>query len=129
MSAFHRIKIVSWCALMGAALVPGLALADDTPTALRVYPSEVSLTTARDAQSIVVQAEYANGITRDVTDKVRWRLDGEQFVSQERNRLVPRGDGQAKLTATFESLSAEVPITVAQAATDPQISFKLDVMP
>jgi hypothetical protein len=76
-----------------------------------------------------VQAEYANGITRDVTEKVTWKLDGEQFVVQEKNRLLPRSDGQAKLTATFDSLSVDVPINVAQAATDPPISFKLDVMP
>jgi hypothetical protein len=129
MSAFHRTNIVGWGVLIGAAFLPGVLRANDAPTALRVYPSEVSLTTARDAQSIVVQAEYANGITRDVTEKVVWKLDGEEFVSQEKNRLLPKGDGQAKLTATFESLSAEVPITVAQVASDPPISFKRDVMP
>jgi uncharacterized protein YjdB len=114
---------------VGASLLPSLSRANEAPTALRVYPSEVSLTTARDAQSIVVQAEYANGITRDVTDTVAWKLEGEQFVAQEKNRLLPRSDGTAKLTATFESLSADVPIKVTQAATDPPISFKLDVMP
>jgi hypothetical protein len=96
---------------------------------VRIYPSEVSLTTARDAQTIVVQAEYTSGITRDVTEKVAWKVDGEQFVSLEKNRLTPRGDGSARLTATFESLTAEVPITVTKASEDPPVSFKLDVMP
>jgi hypothetical protein len=114
---------------MVATLLPIHSRANEAPSSLRAYPSEVSLTTARDAQSIVVQAEYANGITRDVTEKVTWKLDGEQFVAQEKNRLLPRSDGQAKLTATFDSLSVDVPINVAQAATDPPISFKLDVMP
>jgi hypothetical protein len=129
MSALHIPKRTSWCIFAGLVLVCHTAHGDEAPIALHAYPSEVSLTTARDVQSVVVQAEYANGITRDVTDQVTWKLDGEQFVAMDKNRLTPRGDGNAKLTATLESLSTEVPITVSQAATDPPISFKLDVMP
>ena len=43
---------------------------DHALTALHVYPSQIALATSRDAQSVIVQAEYADGITRDVTDKV-----------------------------------------------------------
>ena len=49
----------------GRAKVPA-ALTD-----LVVYPSEIQLTTARDRQSIVVQATYADGITRDAFDEGR----------------------------------------------------------
>jgi hypothetical protein len=105
------------------------APSEPAPVALRVYPSEISLTTARDSQSITVQAEYANGITREVTDKVEWKLDREDIATRDGHRLLPRADGAAKLTVTFASQSVEVPITVAQAAVDPPISFKLDVMP
>src|ERR1700748_2045704 len=45
--------------------------------ALHVYPQNISLTTARDSQSVIVQAEYADGITRDVTDKARFKVDHE----------------------------------------------------
>ena len=38
---------------------------------LRVFPPEVSLLTGKDFQSIVVQAVYSDGITRDVTEKGR----------------------------------------------------------
>ena len=34
---------------------------------VEVFPAEIQLTTARDRQSIVVQATFADGITRDVT--------------------------------------------------------------
>ncbi len=34
---------------------------------LRCFPDAVNLTTARDRQSIVVQATYVDGITRDIT--------------------------------------------------------------
>jgi hypothetical protein len=105
------------------------AQADDAPIALRVFPREVSLSTARDVQAIVVQAEYANGITRDVTDKAEWKLDREDLIARDGNQLKPRADGSGKLTVTFASLNVEVPVTVAQAAADRPISFKLDVMP
>ncbi|HEX2475361.1 MAG TPA: DUF1549 domain-containing protein [Lacipirellulaceae bacterium] len=102
---------------------------DEAPVALHVFPSQVSLSTTRDSQSIVVQAEYASGITREVTDKVEWKLDREDVVARDGHRLVPRADGAAKLTVTFASQTVEVPVTVAQATVDPPISFKLDVMP
>jgi len=111
-----------------SGIMPTVLVYGNSPTALHVYPSEVSLTTAGDSQSLVVQAEYADGITRDVTDKVAWKVDGDA-VSLETNRLSPKADGSAKVSATFESLAAEVPITVSQAAVQPPISFKRDVMP
>jgi hypothetical protein len=109
--------------------IPCFAFGEDTLTALHVFPADVNLSTARDVQSIVVQAEYSNGITRDVTDKVAWKLDREDVVSRDGNRLAPRGDGSAKLTVTFEALSVDVSINVTQATTDRPVSFKLDVMP
>jgi hypothetical protein len=120
--------MIRWLGLLGWAVMPSIAYGD-APVALRVYPSDVTLTTGRDAQTLVVQAEYANGITRDVTDKVAWTFDSAAAATLEGNKLVPKADGTAKLTATFESLTAEVPITVARVAEHPPISFKLDVMP
>src|SRR4051794_30630434 len=98
-------------------------------SAIHVYPAQISLTTARDSQSVIVQAEYADGITRDVSDKVTWKLDHEDRVTRNANRFTPKADGDAKLTVAFESQTVDVPITVKQAAVDPPISFKLDVMP
>jgi hypothetical protein len=98
-------------------------------SAIHVYPAQISLTSARDSQSAIVQAEYADGITREVTDKVSWKLDHEERVALSGNRLTPKADGEAKLTVKFDSLATDVPITVKQAAIDPPISFKLDVMP
>ena len=38
-------------------------------TKLDVFPPAVNLTSARDRQAVVVQATYADGITRDVTGR------------------------------------------------------------
>ena len=122
------IVAISFACASGLCLV-ACAQTEQAPVALRVYPPEVSLNSARDSQSVVVQAEFANGITREVTDKVEWKLDREDIVARDGNRLTPRADGAAKLTVAFASQSVDVPITVAQATVDPPISFKLDVMP
>jgi Protein of unknown function (DUF1549)/Protein of unknown function (DUF1553) len=129
MTSFGTMRTISGLIFAACILLPTITSASEAPVAIRVYPSEVSLTTARDSQSIIVQAEYASGITRDVTDKAEWKLDREDVVARDGNRLAPRADGNAKLTATFETQSVEVPVTVTQAAIDPPISFKLDVAP
>ena len=100
-----------------------LAHGGEAPTALHVFPADVKLAGARDTQSIVVQAEYANGVTRDVTDKADWKLSSEDIVSRQGNRLLPKSDGAVKLTVSFESLAVELPVEVAQAAVDPPVSF------
>ena len=41
---------------------------------LAVYPPDVQLTTARGRQSFVVQATFADGITRDVTAEAKVTL-------------------------------------------------------
>lgn len=121
--------VVARLVLLLLAALTSQASAAESPTALRVYPGDVNLTTARDGQSIVVQAEYANGITRDVTSEATWSLDSESIATRDGNRLLPRGDGNAKLTIAYESLTVDVPIVVAQSTVDPPISFKRDVMP
>ena len=129
MNTFGANKPSMWLTLAAVAWLPAFTFATEPPQAIRVYPAEVALATVRDGQSLVVQAEYANGMTRDVTDQVTWKLDRDDVVTQTANRLLPKADGAAKLTASFETLTAEVPIQVAKAAVDPPISFKLDVMP
>jgi len=132
------IAIIALQLVIGAAAVapatepvpaPVPAPASPALSALHVYPSQVALTTARAAQTVVVQAEYADGITRDVTEKATWKIDNENFVVREGNKFLPKADGDAKLTVTFETANVDVPISVKQAAVDPPISFKLDVMP
>jgi hypothetical protein len=118
-------------ALAAQALAPQTTAAPAGPPQpkLHVYPSQISLTTSRDAQTVIVQMEYPDGITRDVTDKATWKLDREEFVTRNGNLFLPKADGDAKLTVAFESKTVEVPISVKQAAVDRPISFKLDVMP
>ena len=58
-------KLVAALAAFGLA---GHASAQQAALAkLEVFPPDINLSTARDRQSVVVQATFADGITRDVT--------------------------------------------------------------
>src|SRR5262245_18572462 len=85
-------------------LVDGWAPArgqEPAPVALTVYPPEVSLLTSRGQQTFVVQAGYADGITRDVTDKARASLANPALAKLERNVLTPAADGETQLVVEF----------------------------
>lgn len=101
----------------------------EAPAQLIVSPPEVSLTTARDQQSLVVQAVYKSGLTRDVTDESTFVIADTAFVTCESATLAPVADGQTTLTVSFGGHDVAVPIDVQRSSEDPDISFRLDVMP
>ncbi|MCA9032819.1 MAG: DUF1549 domain-containing protein, partial [Planctomycetaceae bacterium] len=77
----------------------------------------------------VVQAVYADGITRDVTAQVEWKFAQEGVVRRDGAMLYPQADGQTELAVTFEGKSQNIPCKVERAGEGRPISFKLDVMP
>lgn len=108
------------------AAVPSLA-ADLSE--LRVSPPDVNLLTSLDRQGIVVQAVFADGITRDVTDQATWTIGNPAFVRRDANTLYPVADGTTELKIEFGGQTKVLPIKVEKAAEARPISFKLDVMP
>ncbi len=99
------------------------------PTSVAVFPSEVLLHNHRDRQSLVVQATYANGITRDVTAEAQFTFAQPELVDFRDFTIWPKTDGQTTLTIQFSNQTLSVPIAIAGAASDPPVSFHLDVMP
>ncbi len=98
-------------------------------TTLSISPPEVNLLTARDQQLFVVQAAYADGITRDVTAKAMVALVNPALAKVNGNVITPAADGETQLVIEFEGKKAQVPVKVKDAAKDRPVSFKLDVMP
>src|SRR4051812_15413346 len=96
---------------------------------LAVFPPDVRLLTARDRQSFVVQATYADGITRDVTGEATAALSNPALAKLVGNVLTPAADGTCEMTVTFDGQIVQVPLTVKDASADRPISFKRDVMP
>ncbi|GIW95981.1 MAG: surface protein [Pirellulaceae bacterium] len=110
-----------WVAVAGAQ--------SQAPAELRVYPPDVELSTARDFQSLVVQAQYANGLTYDVTDQAQFQIGDPKLVRLEGNVLYPVADGQTELVVQYADKSVRIPVQVKHATQDRPISFRLDVMP
>src|SRR5687767_6880853 len=116
--------------LLTSTLAVGATAAAQSPLVeLRVYPADVQLNTSRDRQSYVVQAAYEDGLTRDVTAEAQVAFGNTALVRHEGNTIHPVADGATEMTVAFADKSLTVPVTVAAAAADRPISFRLDVMP
>ena len=124
-------KALSMLLLGTGMFLSATAAADQaqSPASLRVYPAEVQLTSARDRQALIVQAIYEDGITRDVTADVKWVLSDEKLVHLAGNVLASAADGSGEVIVEYAGHSVKVPCIVSNAAVDPAISFRLDVMP
>jgi Protein of unknown function (DUF1549)/Protein of unknown function (DUF1553) len=128
-----RPHLVALAATLSVALAPGTLLAESAPrpkpAEILVYPPDVELTTARDRQSLIVQARYSDGITRDVTDEAKLTLADTKLARFDKQTLYPLADGKTQLDVEYAGLKVALPVTVKNAKIDPAISFKLDVMP
>jgi hypothetical protein len=114
------------CLLVGATTIR----ADEPkPVSIEVYPADVQLKTLRDRQSLIVQAQFADGLTLDVTDKATYKLANESLCRIDAQTLYPAADGQTEMTVEYQGMTVKVPVKVEQSKEDRPMSFKLDVMP
>ncbi len=102
--------------------------ADPAPSRVEVFPDHVELTTHRDSQSLVVQAIYADGVTRDVTAEARFTFADPSLVKFDGNVARAAKDGKTQLTVEFAGNTVALPVSVSHAADDRPISFRLDVV-
>ena len=98
-------------------------------TKVEVFPAEIQLTTARDRQSIVVQATFADGITRDVTRDAAITPGDAKLLRRAGAVFYPAADGATTLAVAYGGKSITVPVKVSQAVVQSPLSFRLDVMP
>ena len=120
--------LLTTCALLLGLVSNGLA-ADVPLTSVSVYPDSVKLSTQRDRQALIVQAVYANGLTRDVTAEAKFVLADEKSANLAGHTLTPKADGKTELSVAFGGKTVKVPVEVEKAKEDRPISFRLDVMP
>jgi hypothetical protein len=98
------------------------------PERVRVTPGAIELSTARDRQAIVVQAEYADGSTQEVTAIAGASI--ESGVATVREGIVaPRSGGKGTLRVDFAGIRAEVPVVVRRASAVDPVRFRNDVLP
>ena len=96
---------------------------------LLVFPPAVHISSARDRQSVVVQSVDASGITRDVTAQSTLTIEHPDKARLDGRTLLPLADGDTQLRVAFSDRTVAVPVHVEHAAADPDLSFRLDVMP
>lgn len=127
----NEVRIMRHAGLLalGVSLVWSFAADAATIVRIEVSPPDVHLTTKRDRQSLVVQAFYDNGLTQDVTAEAKFTLANPALVRVEGAVLHPASDGTTELTVEYGGHRVTLPVVVKDAAADPPISFKLDVMP
>src|SRR5438128_1753197 len=109
LKAFFANSFVSSC-LCG--LLCSSAFAAAPLEKLAVYPGDVALTTQRSRQSFVVQATFADGITRDVTGEAKVTLSNPALVNRSQNVLTPAADGAGEMIVEFGGQTVKVPIAV-----------------
>jgi Protein of unknown function (DUF1549)/Protein of unknown function (DUF1553) len=107
----------------------GTAAAQSPPIALEVYPPDINLETSRDRQSFVVQAWFADGLSRDVTTEAKVSVANPMMVRLDGNTAYPIADGTTELNVEWGGKAVKLPVKVVNATLDRPISFKLDVMP
>ena len=96
---------------------------------LKVFPPDVNLTTRNDRQSVVVQAIYSDGVTRDVTTEAAITIADKALAKFDKSTLQPLADGKTTLEVKFGGKTVSVPIAITNAKTERPVSFKLDVIP
>jgi hypothetical protein len=96
---------------------------------LQVLPPDISLSTSRAHQSFVVQATYADGLTRDVSAQAQVSFADPALVKRDGFVIFPVADGATEMIVAFANQSVKVPLRTKDAKADRPISFKLDVMP
>lgn len=122
------MRLITPLVVLSAFTVPVWAGIESQP-AFEVFPREVDLNTVRDQQSMVVRFTESNGVHRNVTTEAKFILADPAKAKITDGILTPLADGETTLHVEWNGKSADVAVKVKDGQTDPQISFRRDVMP
>ena len=101
MSSFSIRPVIAGMVCLAVLSCGALQAADRTLVKLNVFPPEVKLKTAKDRQSIVVQAVYADGVTEDVTSQSILSVHGPASVRVAGKIVYPVADGKTELKCNY----------------------------
>ena len=99
-----------------------------TPTALKVWPPSISLTSGVDRQSFIAQLVFSDAATVDVTDQIK-ATPIKPIVKYENGYWVPVANGQTELRLSHGEFQKTIPVNVTNIEATPDVSFTNDVMP
>ena len=138
-------KKFAWCWFAAMLLLPNLASSEEpiatdsddlkptstlrTVVEFKVYPSSIQLSDQRDFQQLVARVKYSDGITEDVTDRVKFSISDDKILSREANAVRGKGNGDATVEARFENFKQTIAAKVSGTDNDPAISFANEIVP
>jgi hypothetical protein len=102
--------------------------AEPAPVRIHVTPPAIELSGARDRQGVIVQAEFADGSTRDVTAAAEMTFD-KPVATVTNGFVAPAADGNATLTVKHAGQSRAVSVTVKRVAEADRLRFRNDLLP
>lgn len=124
----RRLDTISAVSSTTAAAATTTPLAAKPHFTLRLLPEDPVLSGADATQRLLVLAEYANGIERDVTGESQFRADTNGIVEIATDgKIRSLADGETKLTAKFAGESVVTRVEVEKATEPRPFSFARDV--
>ena len=124
--------------MLVATLAVGLGCANmasaaeaPTPTleSIAVYPPTVELVGANARQPLVVQATFADGVTRDVTDEAKLLIADPGIAHLVGSVVVADADGSSRVDVTYKGQRESVELHVRDMSKHRPLSFRNDVIP
>jgi hypothetical protein len=97
---------------------------------LDVFPSKVAFSFRSDRQRILVQAQFADGSTRDVTESATFEIQDSQIADWDAGTVVPKAAGHSSAVVTWQNVSSELEITVDESeVSERPLRFRNDILP
>lgn len=98
--------------------------------AFEAFPPEIRIDRQDDVQRVIIMGEREDGVTEDLTLAAEVRFDPEGIARRDEfGRVHAVADGQTTMYLKHGDQEIPVPVTVANAAVTPPISFLNDVQP
>ena len=96
---------------------------------IQASPPSITLQNPQDFNSFIIQANYADGVSRDITFESSLVVQNPEIAILDGATVYPKGNGKTELQASYQNQNVIIPITISQFQEDRSVSFKLDVMP
>jgi mono/diheme cytochrome c family protein len=96
---------------------------------IQAFPPSITLQNPQDFNSFIIQANYADGVSRDITFESSLVVQNPGIAILDGATVYPKGNGKTELQASYQNQNVIIPITISQFQEDRSVSFKLDVMP
>ncbi len=97
---------------------------------LQAFPTKLSIKGGDDAPQLVISALLANGRLQDLTSDVTYKIADAKIADiQKSGRVMPLGNGETTITATFAGKSVSVPLKAELVGENLPINFPNQVVP